>query len=222
MKTLHFLFLAPLFALTALAADSSTPAAAPAPLPSAPAVVAAPAVQADPAAVEAALKAMRFDETIDKLLGPQKAFIAGRVRQMLFGMMKSPASSPKDLAAHEQQIMDAAWSEMKPEAIHADIARAYGEVFTTDELRAMADFYNTPLGQSISEKQPDVQQKLGDVLKVHMGQMSTKIRQMLLKFSMEERDKAKQAAAEAKAKQAAAGPAVPAAGSAPAPEPVKQ
>ena len=73
MKTLRLLFVAPLFAFAALAADSSTPAAAP--TPPAPEKAAPPAAQADPAAIEALLKVLHFDEMMGKALDQQRQVI---------------------------------------------------------------------------------------------------------------------------------------------------
>src|ERR1039458_6139086 len=73
MKTLRLLFIPPFIACAARAADSSTPAAVP--TPSAPEKITTPAAQADPAAVEAVLKALHFDEMMGKALDQQKQMI---------------------------------------------------------------------------------------------------------------------------------------------------
>jgi len=46
------------------------------------------------------------------------------------------------------------------DAMRQDFARAFTEVYTKDELRGMADFYDTAAGKAWAEKQPEVQQKL--------------------------------------------------------------
>jgi hypothetical protein len=45
-----------------------------------------------------------------------------------------------------------------------DFARIFTEVYTPDELRGMADFYDTAAGKAWAAKQPEVQQKLMQVM----------------------------------------------------------
>jgi hypothetical protein len=203
MKTLRLLLLAPLFVAVALAADGPAPAALPPQIPSASGAATGPVVQADPAAVEAVLKAMHYDEMMGKVLNQQKQAALAFTRQML-ARANVPGTSKEDLAAFPQKAVDTAWAALNLADVHAAAARIYSEVFTTDELHAMADFYNSPTGQSLLVKQPDVQQKIGAMIRPLFMQVMPKIQKMTQDFSAQQQAKARDAAMKAQAQKAAA------------------
>jgi hypothetical protein len=194
MKTLRILLIAPFFACAALAADTSTPAAAP--TPPAPEKVTPPATQTDPAAVNAVLKALHFDEMIGKGLDQQKQMI----QQMI--LRTSLPSTPKaEVEAFQRKAIDTAFIGLSPEEVHAVAVHNYSETFTTDELHAIADFYNSPTGQAFITKQAQVQQKIMTTLRPRVMEAMGKIQQMSRDFSAQQKAKAaEQAAKEAAAK----------------------
>ena len=211
MKTLRLLLVAPFFALAALAADTSAPAAAP--IPPAPGKVMPPAVQADPAAVDAVLKALHFDEMMGKALDQQKQMI-----QQMVMRAKLPGTSKEEIAAFQQKAMDAAFVGLGAEEIHAVAARNYGETFTTDELHAIADFYNSPAGQAYAAKRPQAEQKIGAALRPRVMEAMQKIQQMTRDFAAQQQAKAQEEAAKAAAAKdpkASSTPAAPTTGATP-------
>jgi hypothetical protein len=214
MKILRLLLLAPIFTLAALAADSPAPAAAP--IPPAPDKITPPAVQADPAAIEAVLKAVHFDEMMGKALDQQKQMI----RQMVM-RASIPGTAKEDLAAFQQKAMDTAFVGLSAEEIHAVAAHNYGETFTTDELHAIADFYNSPAGQAYAAKRPKAEQKIGAALRPRVMEAMQKIQQMTRDFAAQQQAKAQEEAAKAAAAKAkpSTAPATPATVTTPAPKP---
>jgi hypothetical protein len=204
MKTFRLLLIAPFFAFVALAADTSAPAAAPtSPVPG---NVTPPAVQADPAAIEAVLKALHFDEMMTKALDQQKQMILQVVRKS-----SMPGTSKEDIAAFQQKTIDTATIGLSLEDIHAVAARNYGETFTTDELRGIADFYNSPAGQAYEAKRPQAEQKIRAALQPRVMEAMQKIQQMTRDFVAQQQAKiqeqaAKAAAAKDKASTAPAAP----------------
>ncbi len=78
-----------------------------------------------------------------KGLSQQKQMFLGMARQAV-GKISAPGVSKEDLAALPQKTVDAAWVGLNPEEVHALAAQNYGEVFTTDELHAIADFSTRP------------------------------------------------------------------------------
>jgi len=205
MKILRLLLIAPFFAVAALAADGPTPAAAP--TPPAPGKIAPPAVvQADPAAVEAALKALHFDDMMIKALDQQRQMV-----QHMILRANMPGTSKEELAAFQQKAMDAAFAGLTVEEIHAVAVRNYGETFTSDELHGIADFYNSPAGQAYAAKRPQAEQKIGAMLRPRVMEAMQKIQQMTREFSAQQAkaqaDAAKAAAAKAKDQKAPGEPA---------------
>jgi hypothetical protein len=192
MKILCVLLLVSLFPAGAFSADSPVPAAAlTQPVP--------PAVRADPAAVEAMLAAVHFDETMDQALSRQKQIYLGKTRQMMANL-SLPGMPPAEMQAASQKILDAAWAKLNLKEVHAIAARNYGAMFTPQELRAIADFYNTPAGQAYLEKQPETQQNIVAAIRPHLTQVMHAIQIMVYDYTTEQRAKARRAAAEASAK----------------------
>jgi hypothetical protein len=203
MKTLRLLLIAPFFACTALVAQNVAP-----PVASTPAVtetIAPPAAQADPAAAESVLAALHFDEMTGKALNQQKQAALAYTRQML-KRMNLPGTSPQDLEAFARKTVDAAWVGLKAEEIHAVAARSYAETFTTDELRAIADFSNSAAGKAFFTKQSEAQQKIMADLRPLLMQVMPKIQQMARDYLAQQQAKA----AEDAAKAATAKPSAPA------------
>ncbi len=207
MKILRLLLIAPFFAGTALVAQYAAPVVAP--TPPAPATVPAPAVQADPAAAESVLAALHFDEMTGKALNQQKEAALAYTRQML-KRMNLPGTSPQDLEAFARKTVDAAWVGLKAEEIHAVAARSYAETFTTDELRAIADFSNSPAGQAFFKKQSEAQQKIMADLRPLLMQVMPKIQQMAHNYLAQQQAKAAEDAAKAATEKTSA-PVTPAA-----------
>jgi hypothetical protein len=188
MKTLRFLLIAPFLTFSALAADSSAPAA---PGKIAPLAVA----QADPAAVESVLKALHYDEILDKALVQQRQLV-----QQMMMRMRIPGATKEDIAAFKQETLDAAFAGLTVEEIHAVAARNYGETFTTDELRAVADFYNTPAGQAFATKRAQAELKIGGIRRSRMMEAMQKVQKMTRDFVTQQQAKAQENAAKEAAK----------------------
>jgi hypothetical protein len=208
MKTLRLLLLAPFFACTVLFAQYAVPAVEPTPSAPAPVTVAPPVAQMSPAdEADTVLKALHYDEMMGKALDGQKQLI-----NRMIGMAIQPGTPKEAIAAFQQKAMDAAMIGLSSAEIHAVAARSYVETFTADELRAIADFYNSPAGQAFLSKQPSIQQKIMETLRPRVTEARQKIQQMTRDFVAQQQAKA----AQDTAKAAAAKPSAPAT-SAPAP-----
>ncbi|MEA3213535.1 MAG: uncharacterized protein QOE70_6592 [Chthoniobacter sp.] len=53
------------------------------------------------------------------------------------------------------EVSKALWLKLKPEYV-----KAYADVFTEEELRALIAFYKSPTGQTFLDKTPDLTRKL--------------------------------------------------------------
>jgi hypothetical protein len=209
MKTLRLLLLAPFFTCTALFAQYAAPAVEPTPSAPAPVAVATPVAQMSPAdAADTVLKALHYDEMMGKALDGQKQLI-----NRMIGMAIQPGTPKEAIAAFQQKAMDTAMIGLSSAEIHAVAARSYVETFTADELRAIADFYNSPAGQAFLSKQPSIQQKIMETLRPRVTEARQKIQQMTRDFVAQQQAKA----AEDTAKAAAAKSSAPATVTTPAP-----
>lgn len=149
---------------------------------------------------EAVLGKMKFEEMIGKVLAQQK--------QGMMAMTKKMTGSPKgvsqaDSDAFQSKSMDLIYEAMKPEEMKADFAKIYSEVFTKSELQGLADFYGSPVGQAMIDKQPEIQQKTMAVMMPRIMAAMPKVQQLSVDFAKEQA--AKQAAA-ASATPASAAP----------------
>ena len=117
----------------------------------------------------------------------------------------------------EKKAIDTAWAEVKPEEIHEDVARVYSEVFTKAELHEIANFYNSPQGQALVAKMPQVQQKIIGLLIPRLRQVVPKIQQMARDFAAERQAQARKVIEDAQAARKDAGQTAGAPGASPAP-----
>lgn len=143
---------------------------------------------------EDVLNKMKFEDMIGRMLEQQK--------KAMVGAMKKMAGSPKgvdaaDYEAFQSKVMDTMYASMKPEEMKADFARIYSEVFTKAELQGLADFYGTPTGQAMIEKQPEVQQKSMAVMMPRIMAAMPKIQQLSVEFGKEQAAKKASAAGQA-------------------------
>jgi len=152
---------------------------------------------------EEVFRKMNFDEMLGKIMDQQKKNQLNMMRQML---ARNPPKdgSQDDRMALQSKIMDAIFAELKPESMRADIAKAYSDVFTKDELAGMADFYGTPAGQALTAKQPELQQKMMEIMQPRLMAGMQKAQQLQQEFAQQKQ--AQQQAAPA------AAPAAPAPG----------
>ncbi|MBI5381207.1 MAG: DUF2059 domain-containing protein [Opitutae bacterium] len=156
---------------------------------------------------EDVMRKMNFDSMLDKILTQQKQASLTMMKRMVSGA-SGRGAAPEDVAALQQKVMDVMFSQMNAESLRGDFARIYSEVFTKDELRSMGEFYGTPLGQTMIEKQPAMQQKITEVMQSKMVSVMPKIQQMSQEFAQEQKAKREaQAAAKASAPAPTATPA---------------
>jgi hypothetical protein len=121
----------------------------------------------------------------------------------MMGQMVPPGTmSPDDLAAlnqMQQQMMNLMLNALNPADMHNDIAQAYADTFTPDELDGLAAFYSTPTGQALSDKTPALQAKIQAAMQPRIMAVMPQIQQAAMAFGQQQA-----------AKKAATAPAAPA------------
>jgi hypothetical protein len=167
------------------------------------AVKGTPATIADAAAV---IDRMHFEEMMGKVMDQQKKTMSGGMAQQMVKQMGSKVD-PKDFADFQGKVMDVMQEAMNLPQLKKDITGIYAETFTKEELTAMSDFYATPAGQALNDKQPDVQQKLQAIMMPRIMSAMPKVQQLGMEFGKEQQAKAEAAAAAAQPAQPAPAPA---------------
>lgn len=147
------------------------------------AVVATKATLAD---AENVLKVMKFEELMKKLAEQQSKTMAPMFKQMA-ERMKLEGVDQEKFVALQQKIVGEMMNAMSAPDVQQAMAQVYSDVFSKEELTAMANFYATPVGQAMVDKQPEVTQKLNGVLMPKMMAMMPRIQQMTQQFAAEQK-----------------------------------
>jgi hypothetical protein len=158
---------------------------------------------------QAVLAAMNFEDMMDKTMAGVRRQQASGVEQMTKQMVPSGGSAEtrNEIAAFQKKLIEEMMSGVTGAALKDDVAKAYAEVFTREELQALGAFYQTPTGKMFSEKQAELSEKMNGIVMTKMMTMSPKTQQMMQEFSAQMR--AKRAAAKAGPPAPAPSPAAP-------------
>ena len=152
----------------------------------------ADAAKATLADAEAVLSKMKFEEMLGKILEQQKQNMI-KMTQKMTGNAKGGDSA--EVAAFQGRVMDAMFAELNPESMRADMAKVYSETFTKSELQGLSDFYGTEAGRAMIDKQPELTQKMNELIIPRMMAAMPKVQKMSMDFAQEQAAKKKAAAA---------------------------
>lgn len=136
---------------------------------------------------DAVLTKMKFEEMFERIINQQKKAVADMTKKSLARNMSGADAA--ELAAFESKVLDTVFSELKPEDLKADFAKLYSEVFTKAELQGLSDFYSTPAGQAMSEKQPEIQKRTMEMLMPRMARGMAKVGPMRAEFTKQQAEK---------------------------------
>jgi uncharacterized protein len=112
------------------------------------------------AQAEEVLNRMKFESMWDRVAAEQKKAMVGAIRQQSAADFAKIGLPPEEIDTLMDKMGDVLVGGLQADAMKQDFARIFTEVYTPDELRGMADFYDTTAGRAWAAKQPEVQQKL--------------------------------------------------------------
>jgi hypothetical protein len=112
------------------------------------------------AQAEEVLNKMKFEAMWDRIAAEQKKAMVGAIRQQSAADFAKMGLPPEEIDTLVDKMGDVLVGGLQADAMKQDFARIFSEVYTPDELRGMADFYDTAAGRAWAAKQPEVQQKL--------------------------------------------------------------
>lgn len=150
------------------------------------------------AEADALLQKMRFEEMISKTLEAQQSAMAKSMGGM-FGK-DMPEDQRTRMVEFQKKVMAAMFEEMDLPGMRQDLASVYAETFSSAELKAQSDFYTTPAGQAMLDKQPIIQERVTALMMPRMMKAMPKVQAMSQEFAKQE----KAAADAAKAAKTAA------------------
>ncbi len=131
----------------------------------------------DPARKAAADKLLRAMQ-VDKMM--QSSF--DQMAKMQQAMIAQQVSDPAEQAKTQKAVaaaMESTQAELSWDKIGGMFVEIYAEVFTAEEMQKLTEFYQSPIGQKFTEKQPELQaatmQKMQGFMMTLMPKMQAKI-----------------------------------------------
>ena len=129
------------------------------------------------AAAEEMLQAMRSDEMMNKMLERQKEALVKMIPSLM--PKDAPAESMQRVQQMMPKVMDATYKQLTWESLKPDFIQIYSEVFTEQELKDIAAFYRTPLGQKLLEKMPEVSTKSMQIVQKRMVTIMPEVQKVI-------------------------------------------
>lgn len=127
---------------------------------------------------------MKIKENIEKSLAEISKFSDGMIdAQNLSDEEKKKA---KELTKSSTEAVFKGMLKLDWEGMFAEI---YSEVFTTEDLQGLIDFYKTPVGQKFIDKQLDLQKATMGRMQIEMGKVMPEVQKAIQK-SIEDAKKA--------------------------------
>ncbi len=144
-------------------------------------------VKATLAQADDVLKKMNFDQMMTRMLDQQQKASTQMIDQMM-GQIAPGNTSPEDLAAIKKmqgEMMDKMMAALNPAEMHNDIAKAYADTFTGEELDGLAAFYTTPTGQALADKTPALQSRIQQAMMPRIMSVMPSIQQSAQNFAQQ-------------------------------------
>lgn len=128
------------------------------------------------------LRSMKFEDMLSRSLEQQKEMMASMTRQMT-EHMGMPVD--EEAIALQMRVIDLFNEQMDWPSLQEDMARIYGETFTSDELRGLINFYSTPAGEAFIDKQPELMQGMMQIIQPRVMAVMPKMQQLMQEAAAE-------------------------------------
>ena len=127
-------------------------------------------------------------EEIMKLTDVQKMMdqFKFQMQQMQFQMMEQVDISEKykgKAIEFQSKIQEMIFNELSWDKMKSEYVKLFTDVYTIDELRGIAQFYKSPIGQSLIKKQPIIFQKSMMISQSKMQNLIPKLKKMTEEFA---------------------------------------
>ena len=153
--------------------------------------------RATTADAEAVLNAMNFEQMMERTKAGVRKQQAAMIERMM-GQFQTPGVDREAVVQLQRRMLDEIMGALDFVEMKKEVAKIYSEVFTKEQLQSLGAFYASPTGQSFSEKQPEVAEKMNALMIPRVMAVMPKVQQLAREFAEEQ-----------KAKRAAAGGAAP-------------
>jgi hypothetical protein len=137
---------------------------------------------------ESVLHKMNFQKIMVAALASQRQAMLTMGEKIANGAnANSKGYDPEAYAAYHQKVVDLIQSAMDPKQMESDVAQIYSNVFTKDQLAGLGDFYDSPAGQAFSDKQPQIQAQMQQVIMPRIMAVMPKLQGMARDYAQQRR-----------------------------------
>lgn len=131
-------------------------------------------------AVEELLAISRVDQMLEPMMDNVMS-----VMQQQMSQVNIPEDKKPIVDKYNQKIIETLRHEMRWENMQEDFVALYLEAYSEEELRGLADFYKSPLGQKMLDKMPELMQASMQISQGLLQQTLPKIQQLSQEMALE-------------------------------------
>jgi len=119
------------------------------------------------------MAAMEVEDSLDQMDDYMDAYM-----EQMAGSLNLDAAARKKFDEGAEAALAILKEEMSWENLEPEFSRLYASVYTEAELRELAEFYRSPLGQKFIAKMPELQQATMEWMTGFMGRFQQRINEM--------------------------------------------
>ncbi|HZQ44896.1 MAG TPA: DUF2059 domain-containing protein [Acidobacteriaceae bacterium] len=124
---------------------------------------------------------LRMDRLTDQLTNSVMKQV-DQMTQSMPGMDRATPEQKKLLADFQQSVMDLVKKNVGWKALEPDFINLYATTYTEEDLDGMLAFYQSPLGQKVLEKTPELMAKSTEIAQQKMREIQPQMNDMLQEF----------------------------------------
>jgi len=128
------------------------------------------------ALAEELMKVERIQKSTEDTLAMVKQMMANQFKNI---SKMTGKEVPPSVVATQEKIMDLVTSEMSWDKMKEEFLSLYADTYTEKELKGQIEFYKTPIGQAVINKQPELMKKVMEMNQKKMMLLMPKIQAMV-------------------------------------------
>jgi uncharacterized protein len=105
-----------------------------------------------------------------------------QIQTQTMNQLDIPEDKRDDALAFQKKMTEKIFEIMSFDNMHKEYVDLFSDVYTVEELKGMITFYESPIGQSMIEKQPLVMNKAIQISQDRMKRMIPEIKRMTEEF----------------------------------------
>lgn len=130
------------------------------------------------------MKAMKMDKIAEQVIPQVKQFVG-----QMSSQMKLPEEARPDFEKFQEKVIERSFEVMDLNGSNGELKAIFSDVYTFEELEGILDFYKSPVGQSMIDKQPLLIQKIMQYNQEKMQLLLPEIQRMGAEFSAKMKEK---------------------------------